>query len=180
MLTQIRNPGFQQSVLCRVLCTYINPTNFSFCTSPVKMYMSISPHGCLHSSENAAVSHKGPLPSGITTCKGYSLTEQAQKQRKVKAVKFLHGRYWRKRGDGRKHIACPTLNHQSGVCGRIERQCYLKMLLCKILNSLSPANHGHKSFQQHLPLWNSRPNSKWNKMTASPSKFPSHLQLPIK
>lgn len=118
MLTQTCNPGFKQSMCCRALFSYINPMNFSFCTSPVKIYMSILPHSCLYSSENVALSHKGPLTSGIATSKGYSPSEQAQWQNKVKFVKFLCGRCWRKRGGGWRTQAGPMLNHQCGVCGK--------------------------------------------------------------
>lgn len=118
MLTQTCNPGFKQSMCCRALYSYINPMNFSFCTSPVKIYMSILPHSCLDSSENAAVSHKGPLASGITTSKGYSPREQAQQQNKLKFVKFLCGRCWRKRGGWWRTQAGPMLSHQCGVCGK--------------------------------------------------------------
>lgn len=118
MLTQTCNPGFKQSMCCRALFSYINPMNFSFCTSPVKIYMSILPHSCLYPSENVAVSHKGPLTSGITTSKNYSPTEQAQQQNKLTVVKFLCGRCWRKRGGWWRTQAGPMLNHQCGVCGK--------------------------------------------------------------
>lgn len=153
MLTQTCNPGFKQSVCCRALFSYINPMNFSFCTSPVKIYMSILPHSCLYSSENAAVSHKGPLTSGITTSKGYSPAEQAQQQNKVKSVKFLCGRCWKrgKEEDGGEHRLVQCWTTSVVFVGRTERQWYFQMPLCNFLNSFSPANCGHKLSGSSFP-----------------------------